>query len=43
MGREASPAVFGDAKFMQGVFTAIEQVVRNTVQNDASVSKSGGL
>ena len=30
--RVASPAVFGGAKFMQGVFTAIEQVVRNTVQ-----------
>ena len=28
----ALPVVFGDAKFMQGVFIAIEQVVRNTVQ-----------
>ncbi|XP_057493165.1 uncharacterized protein LOC130778658 [Actinidia eriantha] len=28
----APPAVFGGAEFMQGVFTAIEQVVRNTVQ-----------
>ena len=26
------PAVFGGTKFMQGVFTAIEQVVRNIVQ-----------
>ena len=26
------PAVFGGAEFMQGVFTAIEQVMRNTVQ-----------
>ena len=32
--------VSGGAEFMQGVFTAIEQVVRNTVQNNASVSKS---
>ena len=30
--RSAPPAVFGGAEFMQGVFTAIEQVVRNTVQ-----------
>ena len=28
----ALPVVFGGAKFMQGVFIAIEQVVRNTVQ-----------
>ncbi|GFS40196.1 hypothetical protein Acr_00g0067070 [Actinidia rufa] len=28
----APPAVLGGAEFMQGVFTAIEQVVRNTVQ-----------
>ncbi|GFS39082.1 hypothetical protein Acr_00g0061070 [Actinidia rufa] len=28
----APPAVFSGAEFMQGVFTAIEQVVRNTVQ-----------
>ena len=28
----APPAVFGGTEFMQGVFTAIEQVVRNTVQ-----------
>ena len=28
----APPVVFGGVKFMQGVFTAIEQVVRNTVQ-----------
>ena len=30
--RGVPPAVFGGAKFIQGVFTAIEQVVRNTVQ-----------
>ncbi|GFY96875.1 hypothetical protein Acr_11g0011810 [Actinidia rufa] len=28
----APPTILGGAKFMQGVFTAIEQVVRNTVQ-----------
>ena len=28
----APPAAFGGAEFMQGMFTAIEQVVRNTVQ-----------
>ena len=27
-----SPAVFGSAKFMQGVFNAIEQVVKNTMK-----------
>ena len=32
MGGGAPPAVFGGAEFMQGVFTAIEQVVKNTVQ-----------
>ncbi|XP_057510768.1 uncharacterized protein LOC130793138 [Actinidia eriantha] len=30
--RGALPAIFGGAEFMQGVFTAIEQVARNTVQ-----------
>ena len=28
----APPAAFGGAKFMQGMFTTIEQVVRNTMQ-----------
>ncbi|GFS30366.1 hypothetical protein Acr_00g0011480 [Actinidia rufa] len=28
----APPTIFGGAEFMQRVFTAIEQVVRNTVQ-----------
>ncbi|GFZ00950.1 hypothetical protein Acr_14g0005850 [Actinidia rufa] len=28
----APPTTLGGAEFMQGVFTAIEQVVRNTVQ-----------
>ena len=32
MGEEAPPEVFGGTEFMQEVFTAIEQVVRNTVQ-----------
>ena len=34
----APPTVFGGAEFMQGVFTAIEQVVRNTVANNVSSS-----
>ena len=32
MEGRALPTVFGGMKFMQRVFTAIEQVVRNTVQ-----------
>ena len=32
IGGVAPLAVFGGVKFMQGVFTAIKQVVRNTVQ-----------
>ena len=30
--RGAPPAAFGGAEFMQGMFTTIEKVVRNTVQ-----------
>ena len=30
--RGAPPTAFGSAEFMQGMFTAIEQVVRNIVQ-----------
>ena len=32
MGGGAPPAMFGGIEFIQGVFTTIEQVVRNTMQ-----------
>ena len=32
MGGRAPPTIFGRMEFMQGVFTVIEQVMRNTVQ-----------
>ena len=39
MGGGTPPTVFGGGKFMQRFFTAIEQVVRNTVQT-MQVSKN---